>query len=246
MKEQRWSLYLAVAALLAFGEARADEIHLKVEPLAALSSDRIAINFSYWSPRAYGVGQSDFTLIDVDTGKRYSQKVPIEIKGGNQSGYSVAWGGKAPFLKPVPKGFENKIAQETEKIPPGFYAPEVVIRSADGKVLASQTLSPSELSVLKAERSGGRVFDMDEVDAATKTLEGWRDRLEAARASSPNTSASRRTRRALSRPLSSPCRRSACTSGTASSRRPTESRSFCWASACGTCGPTGMSSATCT
>ncbi len=181
MKETRWSLYLAVAALLAFGGARADEIKLKVEPLAALSTDRIAINFSYWSPRAYGVGRSDFTLIDVDTGKRYSQKVPIEIKGGNQSGYSVAWGGKAPFQKPVPKGCEDKIAQETEKIPPGFYAPEVVIRSADGTVLASQKLSPSELSVLKAERSGGRVFGMDAVDAATKTLEGWRDRLEAAR-----------------------------------------------------------------
>lgn len=173
---------LLAMALLAFGNVWAKaKISLNVEPLSALSSDRISINFSYWSPNKFGVGMSEFTLVDVDTGKRYTQKVPIEIHGGNQSGYSVSWGGKAPFQKPVPAGYEDKIAQETEKIPPGFYAPEVVIYSADGEELARQTVSAAELSVLKADRSGGRVYDEGAVTNATKTLEGWRDKVEAAR-----------------------------------------------------------------
>lgn len=172
------SLFVALAS---GGVRAADKIALNVAPLSALSSDRISINFSYWSPNNFGVGISEFTLVDVDTGKRYTQKVPFEIRSGKQSGYSVSWGGKAPFQNPVPQGYEDKIAQETEKIPPGFYAPEVVIRSADGKELARQTVSSAELSVLKAERSGGRVYDTEAVNAATKTLESWRDRVETAR-----------------------------------------------------------------
>ena len=174
---------ICLFAAFALGGIRAaDKIALTVAPLSALSSDRITVNFSYWSPSDFGVGISDITLVDVDTGKRYTQKVPFHIRGGTQSGYWVAWGGKAPFQSKIPEGFEDKAAQETEMIPPGFYAPEVTVRSAAGKVLASQVLSPSELAVLKANKSGGRMYGPETVTEATRSLEALRDQVEAARA----------------------------------------------------------------
>ena len=146
-------------------------IELCVEPLEEQYYDRpLPVVFAFYCRSELGKATAEIALQNVETGERFPESVPVELRPGIHTGMAT-W--------------------ERDGLPNGRYVVDAVIRDEKGEVLVANKLTEEQVKQLAKKGGGTRWFSKALLLERAEDFRRWRQELmaleEEARAAGADT-----------------------------------------------------------